>query len=407
MIAEPHAEFILTKSPHSYGDYMRAEQWKAEARSLSPEVLKPITLLAQGNDFDAIAGNLTKPGEQSLAAVDIKNRLLLLRGVLGVDSNRKALEILLERGDLKLDQLLPSDFDPSVFSKIKDEKDQKIVKGILEGADYPAIGFAMRSSETEIAERVKSIRGTIGAGNNFQIFVLGLGAKAARLEPDAFDFSVIFKPVDLEPDILDRSDLKAEGSSAGESGALNESVEPGVLSEDQKKILALFAMGYREFEIRVLLGMTETAAVKKSLSNILSVLGAKTYSHAVWKAADSDQISLQSLVPKDFDPGIINNLDSAESDFLRKFISTSLTGESLDISRDEFASFKKRITAKLNVERLIQAEVLYLEAARRDNGGEVSEKVNRYGAPKTSKSISVEKIMSMGIHRAAISDEAA
>lgn len=391
MAAEPTLDTsYLTPVPRTpfYRDIEKTYLVGQEARRLAPEVLIPITMLAQGNDYEAIAEKLTLDRGEPLQATDIKSRLMLLRGVLRVDSNRKALEVLLDRGELSLDQLLPPDFDPSVFSKITDDRDQKIIKGILKGADYPALAFSMRTSEAEIADRVKSLKPTLGADNNFQIFVFGLGAREAR--KDQPDMS-IFEPISSNLN-AGNSDKRKEKNQTATSEVKESGAEGKKLSEGQKIVLSLFAMGYREFEIAALIGVNETASIKQALHKIRQKLGAKTVSHAIWKAANSNQITLESLVPEDFDPKVLDSLDAEETGFLANVIFTSTTKQPVSVPLQEFTSFKQRITSKLNVQRLVQAEVFQMEAMRRASGGRVVEDVVRYGAPKTSEKISIDRL---------------
>jgi DNA-binding CsgD family transcriptional regulator len=357
----------------------------AYRRVSPPEVLRsssfdPLKLLAQGKTHQEIGEAL------GIRDVDVKNRLGMIQTLFRTESNRASFQVALERGIIVLEEVLPKDFDPDVFTRVEDPKSRKILTGILKGADYAQIASSLGMRETDVAERVLRMKALVGANNNFQIFVFGLAAEKAR----AGEVS-IFDPVkkhEFNPDIAQSKGVGVQAERPAEEAELKG--QP--LDESEKEVLSFYAMGYREFEIKHLTGASHTGAIKEVLKRVKKKLNASTYSHSIWNAALTKQIDLQSLVPRDFDPNVLKSLTGEESVFLESLISTSTTGSSVDIDREKFDQLKKSICQKLDVERLVQAEVFLMESKRREMGGEVSPDVKRYGPPKSGSRRSVEKI---------------
>lgn len=341
---------------------------------------EPLIQLALGNSYAQI-GEMT-----GVRPEDVKNRLGMMKFNLGVGSNRAALEKLLSNGSLSMDQVLPEKFDPNLFTRFSNPKDRKIIEGIMIGADYHQLSAALNIPLNEIEERVSNIRTGVKAGNNFQIYVFGLGAKQRRV---GLERSSIFEPLDVGT-----PSEAMQGEAPVEVPDWKPFVENGILSDEGKKILSLFAMGYREWEIAKLMGKSYTNPVRKSLQRITREMGAATYQDAIWKATIGKQINLQSLVSEDFDPRVVDRLTLEEKVFLQNMITSSSGNSSVDMSPEQFNLLKKSVCEKLDVERLVQAGIYFMESQRRANGGEVNPNIKRYALPKshTRKSLTQLKI---------------
>lgn len=344
-MAEPRVEFPSITPIKIINHEGPSVPMSARKEGASGSLYEPLVLLSSGYDYERI-------GEvMGIRPMDVKNRLGLMRANLGVGSNRAALEKLLARGSLTLDSVLPERFNPDIFARVSDPQDRKIISSLLMGADYPEIAFALRIPAADIEKRVSAIRRSIGAGNNFQIFVFGLGATNARKE-EARSSGIqkpeinIFEPV--------------------RSGESNSEVAEGVLTSLQQQVLDLYVRGEKEEDIQRKLGLAKRHDVRRELRGLSVRLGKpKSSLAAIGAASEKGIIDLASVVPKDFDPKVFDSLDEVERRIVDGLTYHSQEGDiatKLDLSADEYDAKLTEIRKKVGAKRSAQLVTFYLRA---------------------------------------------
>lgn len=336
-MAEPRVEFPSITPIKIINQEGPSVPMSARKEGASGSLYEPLVLLSSGYDYEKI-------GEvMGIRPVDVKNRLGLMRTNLGVGSNRAALEKLLSRGSLSLDNILPEKFNPDVFTRISDPQDRKIISSILMGADYPEIAFALKIPAAEIERRVNVVRGIIGAGNNFQIYVFGLGATGARRE-EARSSGIqkpqinIFEPV--------------------RNADFNTEAVEGDLTPLQLKVLDLYVRGEKEEDIQRKLGLAKRHDVRRELRGLSIRLGKpKSSLAAISAASEKGIIDLANVVPSDFDPRVFKSLDEVERQIVDGLTYHSQEGDiasKLNLSPEEYdaklTEIRKRVGAKRNAQ---------------------------------------------------------